>query len=125
MIEKHILTDTCLTATPDGMVMSIRLPWYRALPLSVISIDGLNFDGAPVDSAQISFELGGISLPLSSISSRTDLWWEVCEDARLHVRQVKSSPGQEHRIEFCATVRPPYIRGFVLPVCASKTVVAL
>lgn len=124
MIDGHTICDNGLHASLNGAEIDVRLPWYRALPLSVISIDEVAIDGEIIDHQNLSFELDGSRFHLGDMRSRTDVWWYVLDDARLHVDGSPIAAGENHSVAVKMSVRPPYIGGFNLPVKSAKTLTA-
>jgi hypothetical protein len=124
MIDGRTICDNGLHASPNGAAIDIRLPWYRALPLSVVSIDEVAIDGEIMDRRNLSFELDGSRFHLDDMRSRTDVWWYVLDDARLHVQGRPIAAGEDHGVAVKMSVRPPYIGGFNLPVKSTKTLTA-
>ena len=49
-----LLSDDSLRTHPDGLALSLTLPWYRSLWLSSVGTLRVTIDGAPVDPADLA-----------------------------------------------------------------------
>jgi len=107
--EKRLLSPGC-RLTPGGLLLDVRLPWYRALPLSVVEVAGVTIDGAPVPPERISFELNGRRFRLAELRELVDEWWFVLDSAFLHV-EAPGLKGDRHEVELTLNLYPPYIHG--------------
>ena len=112
MFVTRVISDNGLTRTQAGFDLDIRLPWYRALPLSTISIGELKIDGQTVPADSIRFEANGVNYALNEIASRPEEWWFVLDSAYLHVSGTHLAPGSEHEVSVGVGIKPPYIPGF-------------
>ena len=57
-----LLSDDSLRAHPDGLALSLTLPWYRSLWLSSVGTLRVTIDGAPVDPADADLRTRGRAL---------------------------------------------------------------
>jgi hypothetical protein len=110
MLDKVIEKDS-LRSTQDGASLGLRLPWYRALPLSTVDIDALKIDGQPVAPERISLSVNGGRWPIGELRQRTDQNWYVTDTATLEFDGVALEPGSTHEVEVTVSMYPPYIRG--------------
>lgn len=56
--ERLIETET-LRPTAEGFTTAVRLPWYRALPLSCVERMDVSVDGRSVPQAEVTLTVGG------------------------------------------------------------------
>jgi len=70
---------------PD--LVALRLPWYRALPLSCIVGATLAIDGRDADPAALRLTVDGTVYGLDELATRYDSWWYVLDSA------ILSAPG--------------------------------
>jgi hypothetical protein len=110
-IQTRLLGDAALSVGSPGFALDVRLPWYRALPLSTIDIGELRVDGHCIDPRDIGVEVNGKLFRLDELRDRSDEWWYVLDSAYLHVSALNVKPGSEHEIDFTLTLYPPYIPG--------------
>lgn len=123
MLDKVIEPDS-LRATPGGAMLGLRLPWYRALPLSTVDIDSLKIDGAAIDPARLSLSVNSATWPVSELRRQTSQNWFVTDTATLGVEGLLLEPGSTHEVEVTVSLYPPYIRGLRRAVRWSRTMEA-
>jgi hypothetical protein len=87
---ERVIGEEGLSATPNGLRLAMRLPWYRSLPFSTVEVASLAIDDAPVD-------LGAARV--------------VRDSAFLLLPGQTATPGSEHRVALTVNVNPPYIPG--------------
>ena len=93
MFSRHLVESAAL----DGrrLELSVRLNWYRSLPLSCVERLEVRLDGEPVD---VSLELDGD-------------WWRVRDSARV-AGELAGDPGDgPHAVELLLGTRIPYLVG--------------
>ncbi|MHC6229231.1 C-glycoside deglycosidase beta subunit domain-containing protein [Arthrobacter sp. MMS24-T111] len=59
-----LLDQSSLRAHPEGLALSLTLPWYRSLWLSSVTSFTLTIDGEEIPAGDLSLELGGIRYAL-------------------------------------------------------------
>ena len=123
MFATRVLSDTALRQTSAGYLIDIRLPWYRALPLSTVDVAALSVDGEPVDLSTIKFQLQDLSLKLDQLADQFSQWWYVLDSAYLLV-PGKLTVGKPHQVAVTIGIRPPYIPGFHRLTECQKTLIA-
>lgn len=109
MFQTRVISDNGLKIVPSGCNIDIRIPWYRALPLSVCSVDDVQIDDRPIDLQKINFEINGLSIPLDKLRGLTDEWWFILDSAILHIEDEQLEKNTEHAISVTVSLRPPYI----------------
>ena len=108
-----MISDGGLKAAGTGIDLDLRLPWYRALPLSVVTIDEVAIDGKALDLAPATFSINGKTMPLSAFATGFEDWWFTADSGILHVPDVTLPAGSRHEVEATIAVKPPYIPGLV------------
>lgn len=108
---ERIIGEEGLSATPEGLRLAMRLPWYRSLPFSIVEIDSVHIDGAPVDLSDAKVEFDGTVWPLSALGEQTNAFWFVRDSAFLHIPGHMAAPGSEHEVALSMFISPPYIPG--------------
>lgn len=111
MGTSQILTENGLQATEDGLVIDVRLPWYRAMPLSVVDIPALRIDGMEIPRERLRLEVGGREFPLDALPSHEETYWFVTDSAFLKISGLKTSAGSEHDVDLTVSLKLPYIEG--------------
>jgi hypothetical protein len=112
MFVTRVISDNGLTRTGSGFDLDIRLPWYRSLPLSTVSIAELKIDGQSIAPDAIQFEVNGKIFALDELSQHPEEWWFVLDSAYLHVSGTTLQPGTQHKVTATVGIKPPYIPGF-------------
>lgn len=109
MLADSIIEANTLEAANGRVRVSVRMPWYRALPLS--SVTGVKFaiDGIPVDSDSIRFTVNGQSYALSDLPERHDLWWYVLDSAVLEGDLPALENRDEHEVHVFIGLFIPYL----------------
>ena len=108
---ERVIGEEGLCATPNGLRLAMRLPWYRSLPFSTVEVASLTIDDAPVDLDAVRVEYEDHSWSLAEMAEQTDAFWFVRDSAFLLLPGVSGSAGDEHRVALTLNVNPPYIPG--------------
>lgn len=124
MMQTRVVSDNGLTVTPTGCDIDIRLPWYRALPLSVCSVYEVAIDGNKVDLQNVMFEINGKTLSLDQLKGLTTQWWFTLDSAILHVSDIFLAKNKKYEVAVTVSVRPPYINKLNRIVKTTKMLVA-
>lgn len=112
MMVHRVISDNGLVVTDCGVDIDIRVPWYRALPLSTVGVTEITLDGKRVDLSTVQFEVNGKSFRLNELAAHPEEWWYVLDSAYLHVPGVNVARGSEQEVKVTVSIRPPYIPGF-------------
>jgi hypothetical protein len=109
MLTEQVIGDGSLRAAGDGFTFDLRLPWYRALPLS--SVEGLEvrIDGEPVPGEELRLSYAGETHALSDLPPLHDEWWYVADAAEVHAPKADGVAAGEHELDVTIAVRIPYI----------------
>lgn len=109
LLDKVIEPDS-LCRTDKGVTLGLRLPWYRALPVSTIDVDRLVVDGEVVAPERLGLTINGRTWRMDEMRRATDENWFVTDTATLSVDGLSLEPGSSHDIEVTVSLYPPYIR---------------
>jgi len=112
MFVTRVISDNGLAVTDNGVDIDIRLPWYRALPLSTIGVTQVKIDGKEIDLFSVTFEVNGKTYRLDDLAKHYTQWWYILDSAYLHLPGLSLVPGSEHQVTVTVAIRPPYIPGF-------------
>jgi Domain of unknown function (DUF6379) len=107
MLTDQVIADGSLAAEPDGFRFDLRIPWYRALPLS--SVEGLEvtIDGEQVPSESLQLTLGDRTYALADLPPLYDDWWYVADPISVHAPHAVDRG--EHELDVTIALRIPYI----------------
>ena len=105
----YLITPEDSRVMPDELVLDLRLPWYRSLPLSVVMPTQLVVDGAPLalDGATVEYE--GRRYTLAELPDQTSVFWFIQDSVLLHVPTPKPLAAGKHHVLLTLHLYPPYI----------------
>jgi hypothetical protein len=115
-----LLNESEMRLLPDGIEVGVRLPWYRAIPLSVVEVAELTVDGRAVPPADIRFSINGKTFALDALPELTGEVWYVLDSAILTAR-VALEPRAAHEVALHLNLYPPYIPGLTWVTKARRT----
>lgn len=124
MMQTRVVSDNGLTSTSDGCEIDIRLPWYRALPLSVCAVYEVQINHAIIDPEDITFEINGLNLKLEQLKGLTNQWWFTLDSAILHIKDFFIEKNLEYNVSVTVSVKPPYINKLNRIVKTTKCLIA-
>jgi Domain of unknown function (DUF6379) len=109
MLTEQVIGYGSLRAGEDGFGFDLRMPWYRALPLS--SLEGLEvrIDGEAVPSEDLRLTLDGETYALSDLPPLYDDWWYVADPAAVWAPKPGGLAPGEHELDVTIALRIPYI----------------
>ena len=108
---ERVIGEEGLAATPQGLRLAMRLPWYRSLPFSTVEVASLAIDGQPVDLSTARVEYEGNSWSLAEMAEQTNAFWFVRDSAFLLLPGRAEPAGSQHEVALTINVNPPYIPG--------------
>ena len=110
MLSDQVIRDGSLHATATGFRFDLRLPWYRALPLSCVEGLEVTLDGASTPADDLSLEIDGSAYALADLPPLHERAWYVADAARVTARRrdLPTAP-TEHALDVTIHVRIPYI----------------
>jgi hypothetical protein len=108
---ERIIGEEGIAATPNGLRLAMRLPWYRSLPFSTVEVGPVELDGKPVDLGKAVIEYDGKSWPLSENGEQVDEFWFVRDSAFLLLPDCQAEAGASREVTLNLFVNPPYIPG--------------
>ncbi|GGI47468.1 sugar phosphate isomerase/epimerase [Agromyces flavus] len=100
-----------LRTHPEGLALSLTLPWYRSLWLSSVSTLRLTVDGEEVAAEDLAFELGGVRYALDELPQQSDvLWYLQAHPLLIAKRGQPVALGETHDVEVFGELRLPYMQ---------------
>src|SRR4051794_33468489 len=106
-----LLDDASLRVHPEGLALSLTLPWYRSLWLSSVTSLTLSLDGEEVPARDLSFELAGTRYSLDQLPEQSDVLWYLQEHPLLVVRRDQPAAlGETHLVDLVGELRLPYMQ---------------
>lgn len=104
-----LITPQDSRVTPQGLVLDLRLPWYRSLPLSVVMPTQLVVDGEPLTLDNATVEYEGQRYTLAELPEQTGTFWFIQDSVLLHVPTPKPLAAGAHHVLLTLHLYPPYI----------------
>jgi sugar phosphate isomerase/epimerase len=106
-----LLTEDSLRTHPEGLAVSLTLPWYRSLWLSSVTTLRLTIDGQDVPVDDLSFELNGRRYALDELPDKSETLWYLQEHPLLIVRRDHPVElGERHNVAIFGELRLPYMQ---------------
>jgi hypothetical protein len=102
------LIEGPLRRTGNGYEVAVRFDWYRALPLSCVSV-ALVVDGNPVPADRMRFHVNDRDYALDELPQLYDEFWFVLDAARLRVEPAEPLAAGDHDVAVDITLRIPYL----------------
>jgi hypothetical protein len=110
MLPDRMIEPGTLEAAGDRVRISIRMPWYRALPFSSVAGVTWTIDGHEVSADSLTWTCDGTTLPLAALGERHDLWWYVLDSAVVEGDLPAGvAAGGEHDVAIALGLYIPYI----------------
>ena len=95
---------------PDGLAISVQLPWYRSLWLSAVNDVAVRLDGTDVPRRDIRFELDGRAYAVDELPEQWDVLWFLQDRADVIVPWNGPSGRDELRVELTLELRLLYMQ---------------
>lgn len=90
-----------------GILVRLRLPSYRSLPLSCIDNIELSIDGEPVERSSMTLVLEGHRYAMDELRGLFRIFWFILDSAGLFIeRREPLGPGEHHVRGVMVTVEP-------------------
>ena len=109
MLTDNVIADGSLRADGEAFTFGLRMPWYRALPLS--SLEGLEvrIDGDAVSGDELRLSLDGSTYGLADLPPLHDPWWYVADAAEVRAPRPGGLAAGDHELDVTIALRIPYI----------------
>ncbi|MFC0681551.1 DUF6379 domain-containing protein [Lysobacter korlensis] len=106
-----LINESSLRVHPEGVALSLQLPWYRSLWLSSVNTIELSIDGQPVPKDRLVFALNGSRFEIDEIGEHWDKLWYLQDHALLIAKlDSPAAVGDTHEIDVVADMRIPYMQ---------------
>jgi hypothetical protein len=105
VFARHLVESAALT--DDALELSVRLNWYRSLPLSCVEQLEVRLDGAAVEP--VTLEVDGVRCAVADLAAADDRWWHVLDSARVRVPLGGAPDAGPHEVTVILGSRIPYL----------------
>ena len=106
-----LIQQDSLRAHPDGVALTLTLPWYRSLWLSSVSTISVTVDGEEVPPEDLRVELDGRTYRIDELPEQSETLWFLQQHPLLVVRRDRPlALGEAHRIGIAGDLRLPYMQ---------------
>ena len=111
MATHNTLFQACdVRRHPDGLAISVQLPWYRSLWLSAVKDVVVKIDGAEVSRQDVRFELDGRTYTVDELPEQWDVLWFLQDRADVVVPWDGTTTGESIRVELTLELRLLYMQ---------------
>lgn len=119
-MKSWFIADDNLSAVEGGLLLDIRLPWYRSLPLSALDFGAVAIDGTAIDPTTITVDLNQQTRPLPELAGKWQEYWWVLDSAFVSIPYPGAEAGKEYDVEFTLVIHPPYVPNVFFPAMHHK-----
>jgi len=114
MMRDLIIEKDSLRLDGNTLSVGVRMPWYRALPLSSVCDLVLDIDGMEIDKASTRWLINGTNYREDELPPLYTEWWFVTDTATLSgtlsdEQVAKLQDDVEHKIHVGLGIYIPYI----------------
>ncbi len=109
--HNSLFKETDVRRHPEGVAVSIQLPWYRSLWLSAVDDVSAKVDGVEIPKDRLRFELQGRSYRIEELPDQWETLWFVADrpDVVIQLDRVPE-PGEHLKVEVVLTLRLLYMQ---------------
>ena len=77
--HNSLFAESDVRRHPEGIAVSIQLPWYRSLWLSCVDDVAATVNGVPIARENLRFELQGTSYSIAELREQWETLWFVAD----------------------------------------------
>lgn len=109
--HNSLFQDADVRRHPEGISVSVQLPWYRSLWLSAVDDVAATVNGVEIPKSALRFELQGHSYSIEELPDQWETLWFVADkpDIIIPMDRVPDS-GEEIDVEVTLTLRLLYMQ---------------
>jgi Domain of unknown function (DUF6379) len=109
--HNSLFSDQDVRRHPDGLAVSVQLPWYRSLWLSAVDGVEATVDGTPVPADRLRFVLQGRSYRVEELPEQYDTLWFVADRPDVVIAlDDPPAAGEPVTVEVVLTMRLLYMQ---------------
>lgn len=109
--HNSLFQDKDVRRLPDGIAVSVQIPWYRSLWLSAVDNVEATVDGVAIPTEVLRFVLNDRSYTVEELPGHWDTLWFVADrpDVVIPLEHVPA-PGEKVTVEVVLTMRLLYMQ---------------
>ena len=106
-----VLSHDSVAARPDGVAVSVTIPWYRSLWLSSVSSLAVRVGGEEIPADILRVELAGRTYSVADLPDQWDVLWFI-QDRMVVLVPMATPPalGEVVDVEVTVDLRLPYMQ---------------
>ena len=109
--HNSLFQETDVRRHPEGIAVSIQLPWYRSLWLSAVDDVAASVNGVEVPKDRLRFELQGRSYAIAELPEQWDTLWFLQDRPDIVIPlDVVPEPGDTIDVDVVLTLRLLYMQ---------------
>jgi hypothetical protein len=107
VFDRHVVVGGSLRESADGLSVDLRLPYYRGVELSMVTVD-LWVDGEKISRDDLGVEVHGNRYAARDLGTVVDDRWPFTEAATIHVTRAGKLDAGSHEVKARVHVRVAY-----------------
>jgi uncharacterized protein DUF6379 len=109
--HNSLFKDSDVRIHPDGIAVSIQLPWYRSLWLSAVDDVAAKVDGKQIPRESLRWELAGRSYRIAELPEQSETLWFLQDRADVVIPlDGPRRPGDRVSVEVTLVLRLLYMQ---------------
>nr|7DNM_B Chain B, AgCarC2 [Arthrobacter globiformis NBRC 12137]7DNM_Q Chain Q, AgCarC2 [Arthrobacter globiformis NBRC 12137]7DNN_B Chain B, AgCarC2 [Arthrobacter globiformis NBRC 12137]7DNN_Q Chain Q, AgCarC2 [Arthrobacter globiformis NBRC 12137] len=109
--HNSLFQDSDVRKHPEGIAVSVQLPWYRSLWLSAVDDVAATVNGVKIPRESLRFELQGQTYSIAELPEQWETLWFVADkpDVVIPLDRIPDA-GEEIDVEVILTLRLLYMQ---------------
>jgi len=107
VFARHLVDSARLE--DGGLLLDVRLNWYRSVPLSCVERLEVALDGTSLPAERTTVELGGARCAIGELAAQDQRWWSVLDAATVRVDLDAAPAPGPHAVDLLLGTRIPYL----------------
>ncbi len=109
--HNSLFKETDVDRHPDGIAVSVQLPWYRSLWLSAVDDVGARVNGEEIPKAALRFALAGREYRIEELPEQSETLWFLQDRASVVIPlDPVPEPGEAMTVEVTLVLRLLYMQ---------------
>lgn len=120
MLADQLVEPVPIVVSEEAVDVSVRMPWYRALPLCSVLNLRLAIDGTQLPPETLRFVVNGRAYTEDELAREWQQWWYVLDSARIRAVGASVKPG-EHEVAAGMSLSIPYLPVYGGPIVVTES----